>query len=174
MNTIDLKYLNEQINKRNILGEIVLSLHKQGYFKKYQELLLTDFPTEKDLSKGKIPIPMENEIFIFGTSGYCDVPVETSFDVIISNSNALNYVFIKSILKYVSVNPSYEIDYLPNGYSGLCLLEFPDGEPDILNKLGIAGEKKDFSIHDFLILTQKPILEKILDELKMCGNVSTC
>ena len=151
----------------NIIGEIRLSLHhKEEYYKTHKELLLTNFPCEIDLSKGKLPIPKETEIFIFGTSGYCDVPIETPFDIIYPNRNILDYVFVKSTLKYVSVSPRYEIDYLPNGYSGLCLLEFPEGIPDMLNKLGMSREKKDFSTHDYLWLTQKTILDKILSELK--------
>ena len=161
-----MKYLNEQINERNILGEIRLSLHKEGYYTKYKELLLTDFPCEIDLSKGKLPIPKETEIFIFGTSGYCDVPIETSFDIIYPSHNILKYVFVKSILKYVSVSPRYEIDYLPSGYSGLCLLEFPEGIPDMLNKLGMSREKKEFSTHDYLWLTQGPIVERIFEDFK--------
>jgi hypothetical protein len=156
---------------RNIVGEIRLSLHhNEEYYKTHKELLLTDFPCEIDLSKGVLPIPKETEIFIFGKSGYCDVPIETSFDVIYPGRNILDYVFVKSTLKYVSVNPRYEINYLPNGYSGLCLLEFPEGIPDILNKLGTSREKTDFSIHDFLWLTQKPVLERMLEELG--SNVS--
>jgi hypothetical protein len=128
-------------------------------------LLLTDFPCEIDLSKGKIPTHKENQIFIMGSSIYCEVPIETSFDVIYPNRNILDYIFVKSTLKYVSVNPSYEIDYLPQGYSGLFLLEFPDEIPEILNKLGMHREKKDLSIHDHLVLTQKPVLDRILEEL---------
>jgi hypothetical protein len=154
----------------SVLSNIILSLNEQGYYKKYHEMGLIDLPSEKDLSKGKLPVPQTNEIFIFGTTGYADIPVETLFDVIFSYHGVIDYVYEKSILKYVSVNPSYEINYLPQGYSGLCLLEFPDGKPDILNKLAIFGDKKDYSIHDTLILTQKPILEKILNELEKYEN----
>jgi hypothetical protein len=147
---------------KNVVSEIRLSLDEVG---KYKELLLTDLPCKIDLSKGKLPISKENQIFIMGSSGYCDVPIETSFDVIYPGRNIYDYVFVKSVLKYVSVNPSYEIDYLPNGYSGLLLLEFPEGIPEILNKLGMSREKEDFAIHDYLWLTQRPILKRILEEL---------
>ena len=152
---------------KNLVGEIHLSLHhNEEYYKTHKELLLTDFPCAIDLSKGKLPIPKETEIFIFGTSGYCDVPIETSFDVIYPNRNILDYIFVKSTLKYVSVSPRYEIDYLPNGYSGLLLLEFPEGVPNMLNKLGVSREKKDLSIHDYLWLTQNSVVDRILEELK--------
>jgi hypothetical protein len=148
----------------NPLSEIIISLRSQDFYKGYYELSLLDIPTERVLSKGKPPAPGTNEYYIFGTS-FMDVPVGASFDVIFPYHHVEEYIHAASILKYVNVNHSYEIDYLPNGYSGICLIEFPNGKPDILKKLAVYGEKYDDSIHDTLILTQKPIIDKILIEL---------
>lgn len=50
------------------------------------------------------------------------------------------------------------------GYSGLCLLNFPQGKPDILKNIPVYGENKDYEKHDILILTQRAVLERIFDE----------
>jgi hypothetical protein len=152
-----------------ILDEIFAILIELGYYKKYHDICLFDLPDKINLQKGKLPVPQENEMFIFG-KGYMDIPIGASFDVIFPARDVKNYIYTNSILKYVSVNPSYEIDYLPCGYTGMCLLDFSEGKPEILKKLAIFGEKKDYSIHDTLILTQKPILDKILKELEKYGK----
>ena len=146
-----------------LLTDVFLQLKEEGYFERYHKLSLLDIPTEKELSKGNIPIPRNNEILVFAVAEFANIPVSTIFDVIFPSLNVEDYVEVKSILNYVTVNPSYEIDYLPKGYSGICLFEFPDGKPDILKKLAVYGEKKDYSIHDTLLLTQKPVLDKILN-----------
>lgn len=152
------------------ISNFFIQLNENRELKENPSILLLDFPRIIDLQKGNLPNSMENAIYVFCTTvlsnGELDIHINTKFNSLIAyRSN--EYTQCNTILKYVSVNPSYEIDYLPGGYTGLCLLEFPDGKPDILKKLAVYGEKKDYSIHDTLILTQEAILKKILDELNL-------
>ncbi|MEN9918035.1 MAG: hypothetical protein RL662_471 [Bacteroidota bacterium] len=150
----------------NQLGEFFLDLQGDGFFEENSKLSLLDIPTKKDLLKGNIPHPANDQLLLFGAAEYADIPIETHFDVIIPYRKMEEYVYARSILIYITVNPSYEINFLPKGYSVICLLEFTEGKPDILNKLAIYGDKKDYYTHDILILTQKLILEEILIRMK--------
>ena len=144
--------------------EIILELFKSGFLKDKPDLLLVDIPTEKDLQKGNLPkIVNKNEIFIFVYHPYYDIKVNTTFDTLYAYKNIEEYVEVKCTLKYVSVNPSYEIDYIPAGYSALCLFEFENGVPEIIKKLPFFLEKKDLIKYDSLALTQKLVVERIIE-----------
>ncbi|MBS7233029.1 hypothetical protein KHA90_18565 [Flavobacterium psychroterrae] len=143
-------------------GNIETKLYSDGSLREFPALFLQDIPREKDLQKGNLPkIVNPNQIFLFARAYDLDVKVDTTFDIIFMYNNIDNWLKTKCVLKYVSVNPSYEIDYIPMNYSALCLFEFEDGKPEILNKLQCYMEKKDLH-HDNLIITQIPLLEKIL------------
>jgi hypothetical protein len=121
-----------------------------------------DLPNE-DMLKN-IPLkPMQNELYVFAR-GYSDeLKIGSTFNVVFPSKNPNEYVESLIELKYISVNPKHEIDYLPKGYSGICLLKFQNEKPDeILNKLAIYDEKKDKHKHDTLFLTQKEGLNKLL------------
>ncbi|CAA9202689.1 hypothetical protein [Flavobacterium collinsii] len=144
-------------------GNIETKLYSDGKFKEFPTLFLQDIPREKDLQKGNLPkIENTNQVFLFARSYDLDVKVNTIFDVLFMYSNINEWVTTKCLLKYVSVNPSYEIDYIPMNYSALCLFEFLDVKPEMLNKLQYYMEKKDL-YHDNLIISQVPLLEKILE-----------
>jgi hypothetical protein len=130
--------------------------------KDFPSLLILDLPDESDLKKGNpVKINNPNQLYVFATTlianGYLKIENNTHFEVIFSRKEPTDFVECNVVLKYVNVNPSYEIDYLPGGHSGLCLLEFPNGKPDILKKLGYY-RSKDYAKHDMLILTQKELL----------------
>lgn len=146
----------------------MLNFSQQNYFDNYPTLSILDIPTSKELNRGlNSRIINENEMFLFAAADYVNIYINTSFNIIIPSRNIENSIESHTILKYVSVNPSYEIDYLPKGYSGICIFEFPNGKPDILNKLAVYGEKKDFSQHDTLILTHIKILDLIKKEIQL-------
>jgi len=150
----------------SLIEKIFLQLEDDKIFDEYLSLYLLDVPRDEDLKKNINVVPLENDFFVFAR-GYNDkLKVNTKFDVIIPRRSINESIYCRSILKYVSVNPNYEIDYLPCGYSAIGLLEFPDGKPELLKRLAVFMEKKDYTIHDSLILTQKAILDKILSELK--------
>lgn len=107
-----------------------------------------------------------NEIFIFASADFTDVKTGSEFNVIFPWKNLHEYEKCSCVLNYVSVNPNYETDYLPKGYSALCILEFINGTPEMLRLLAIYGEKKDYTKHDTLILTQKEALNRLLKEIE--------
>ena len=160
------------------IGEISLELFQSGFLEDKPDLLLTDKPTKEYIDKDKGGLPKnlsKNEIFIFVYHPYYDTKIGTTFNVIFPNTNINGWQEVKCTLKYVSVNPSYEIDYIPRGYSALCLFEFEGGIPEAINKLPFFMEKRDPTKHDTLILTQKKVLNKLLNQLETLrlGSVSS-
>jgi hypothetical protein len=148
------------------ISEIMFELSQKNYFADYPTLSLLDIPTTKELNRGlDNKIINSDEVFLFASAGLTEIKNLTSFNMLFAYRNLEHSVNCNVILKYISINPSYEIDYLPKGYSAICIFEFPEGKPEILNKLAYYGEKKDYSIHDTLILTQKPVLTEILKRL---------
>ncbi len=144
------------------IEEIYLKVESEGLFDENKTLYLLDLPNE-DMLKN-IPLkPMQNEIYVFAR-GYNDkLKIGSMFNVVFPRKKPNKYVESLVELKYISVNPKYEIDYLPKGYSGICLLKFQSEIPDeILNKLACYDEKKDRRKHDTLILTQKEVVNMLL------------
>ncbi|WP_264529063.1 hypothetical protein [Flavobacterium sp. N502540] len=146
-------------------GDIETKLYSNGYLKKYPTLFLQDIPREKDLQKGNLPkVENTNQIFLFARAYDLDIKVNETFDLILTYNNIDQWLKTKCILKYVSVNPSYEIDYIPMNYSALCLFEFENGKPEIINKLKYYMEEKGPD-HDSLIISQMPLYFKVLEIL---------
>lgn len=144
-------------------GNIETQLYSDGNFKEFPTLFLQDIPREKDLQKGNLPkIENTNQVYLFARSYDLDIKIETTFDVLYMYNNIDEWVETKCILKYVSVNPSYEIDYIPMNYSALCLFEFVDGKPEMLTKLPDYMDKKENVIKDNLIISQMSLLKKIV------------
>lgn len=94
-----------------------------------------------------------------------DIPTMVEFDVIFSRKNPLDYQPTRAILKWVNVNPNIETDFLPAGYSGICLIDFPQGKPNMLKKLPEFGEEIRGTEYDILYLTTQPVMNKILQRL---------
>lgn len=164
------KVIQYNIKLSNTLGEILNELNYEGESNKNSSLLILDLPKESELKKDNLTaLNNQNQLYVFATTlvanGHLEIKVGTPFDIIFPSKETNKYIMCDVILKYVNVNPRYEIDYLPGGYTGICLLEFNNGIPEIISKLAYYGDKKDYSIHDILILTQKPILTEILKRL---------
>jgi len=128
-------------------------------------LTILDVYEEEILANGRKITPRDNEIFLSVANGYADRKIETTFDVIIPYHDLENYIYTKSTIKYITIRRGDDVDFIPKGYSAVCLFEFPHGKPDILNKLSIYRERFDPSKHDFLIFTQKCVLDEILKKL---------
>lgn len=96
-----------------------------------------------------------------------DVLCNTKFDILFSHHEVENYVNTNAVLEYVSVNRSYEVELLPKGYSGLCIINFLNGKPELLKKLRPENEQNDLTKYDKLYLTQRTVLERILNELNI-------
>ncbi len=152
----------------NQLGEIFVELDNKGELNKNPSILILDLPREADLKWGNLPKSNNlNQIFVFATTlvanGYLEIKVGTQFDIIFPAKEINNLINCNVSLKYVNVNPRYEIDYLPGGYTGICLLEFENGIPkNMIDKLAIYETPKDSLKNDVLILTQKSLLEEIM------------
>ncbi|AMA49869.1 hypothetical protein [Flavobacterium covae] len=146
--------------------KIYLKVESEGLFDENKTLYLLDLPNA-DMLKN-IPVkPIKNELFVFARGYNEDLKIGSLFNVIFPSKNPNEYIENLIELKYVSVNPKYEIDYLPKGYSGICLLKFQNEIPnEILKKLAGYDEKKDNQKHDTLILTQKAGLKKLLKEIE--------
>lgn len=146
-------------------GDIETKLYSDKTLMEFPALFLQDIPREKDLQKGNLPkIENTNQVFLFAKAYDLDIKINTTFDIIFTYNNIDEWLKTKCILKYVSVNPSYEIDYVPMNYSALCLFEFENGKPEILNNLRYYMEKKALH-HDNLIITQMPLYIKISELL---------
>ncbi|MBE8726171.1 hypothetical protein [Flavobacterium hungaricum] len=107
----------------------------------------------------------ENQIIVECCSHGTDILTGTEFDVIFPHNGVENFLSVSAILEYVSYNRSYEVDMVPNGYSPLAIINFPQGKPEVLKKLKAGKEKFDFNKHDYFYLTQKKVMEKIVKEL---------
>lgn len=145
------------------MEEYWLKLEQEGVFESMNTLFLLDIPNEAMLKS--IPVSCgENELFVMARS-YTDVKNGAQFSLIIPRKSIVDKVQTEVELKFVSVNPRHSTDYLPKGYSGICLLKFIHGFPaEILNKLALYDERKDPLKHDVLILTQKEIIP-VLDSI---------
>ncbi len=153
------------------IGEFFTELHTKNELKIFPSLLLLDLPRESDLKKGNFVKSINsNQFYVFATTlisdGNLEIKKNTKFDVLCSRKRPIDFVECDVVLKYINVNPRYEIDYLPGGYTGICLIEFKNGKPEILNKLAFFGEKKEYGKNDRLILTQKELLNKLLNKIK--------
>lgn len=99
-----------------------------------------------------------------------DILCNTKFDILFSHNEVEKYVKTDAILEYVSVNRSYEVELLPKGYTGFCIINFPNGQPELLKKLRPEKENYDLTKYDTLYLTQSAVLERILNEINDNGS----
>lgn len=135
----------------------------EGLFDKNLSLYLLDIPTIEDLQKGISVTPSQNDFFVFAR-GYNDlIKVGSIFETIISRKSTSECLYQKSIIKYISVRKGDNIDYLPRGYSAICLIEFPDGIPEIIKK--IPSRLHERNIYNFVLLSQKTSLDYILTQV---------
>lgn len=107
----------------------------------------------------------ENQILVECCSYHTDIPADSKFDVIFSGRDVENFMNVSAVLEYVSYNRSFEVDVVPNGYTPLAIINFPEGKPEILNELRPENEKRDLNKYDYIYLTEKKVVEKILNEL---------
>ncbi|WP_374175264.1 hypothetical protein [Flavobacterium tructae] len=155
----------------NFIDEFFIDLNNEDELKNYPSLLILDLPKETDIQKGNLSVPDNtNQLYVFATTvvgnGYLEIRINTKFDIIFPKKCANEFEECNVILRYVNMNPRYQIDYLPGGSTGLCLLEFPNGRSELFNKLKYYGEKTDYNKHDTLILTQRPVIEKLSSTIK--------
>lgn len=158
------------MKKENHFFDII---RKEGLYERYNDLFIPDLVGEgqtkvfeKNLQRlGLGDLVNQKSVLVFG-KGCKDIKVNESFDVLFSHQNLADSVEVKATLKYVNVNPSYKIDYLPEGYSGICLIEFKNGVPDLMSQLKAYGEKVNQEVSTTLYLSEKPILNRLKELMK--------
>ena len=152
------------------LENIYLKLESEGLFNKYLTLYLLDLPDESLIKKINVK-SNQNEIFVFARGFNDKLKQGVSFDVLFSRNNIKDYIECNAILKSISVNPKYNTDYLPSGYSGICMLEFENEKPlDLIGKLPRYNSKPNETENNKLILTQRPVINELINELKMINK----
>lgn len=138
---------------------------------KKESILIFDLPdiiSEKSISNYE-SLPKINSVTsqYFGTGRYeIDIKVGREFNILFSKKDPKSYIKTKAVLKYISFNRNIEVDYLPAGYSGICLIDFPEGKPtELLNNLCELGEDKYEKNCDVLYLTTEEGMNEILKRL---------
>lgn len=129
---------------------------------------LPDIIRKNDISKYKNVNPnIPDTSQYLGTGRFnIDVPLGIEFDVIFSRKNPADYRKTHAILKWVNVNPTIETNHLPAGYSGMCLIDFPDGKPDDMFKnLADFNEDTFGKNYEELFLTTQAVMDKIIERL---------
>jgi len=126
-------------------------------------LLLEELPATRHLANMK-PGSLGREVYIIAGTGK-DISVNQTFDVIFAKKDPTNYIQTDAILKYVNIRPSHEITTLEAGMSGLCLVEFSQGIPELIKKLKPFEETYKNEAYDFLYLTTQALMDKIIELL---------
>ena len=132
-------------------------------YKENPLLLLVELPKAQHLISMKPALP-NKDVYFIGSVGK-DISVNQTFDVIFAKKDPTNYIQIDSRLKLVNVRPSDEITTLYGGMSGLCLVEFSQGIPELLKKLKPFEETYKNEAYDILYLTTQALMDKIIELL---------
>lgn len=144
-----------------IEDSLSVKLENQGIFDKNLMLYLIDLPNKEMIDKLPFTAGI-NEVFVFARGDSDENKVGSCYNTLFAKSESNEHIECKVELVYVSVNATYEINYLPRGYSGICLLKFDSKVPDILfDKLSQYDVKHDPKKHDILILSQRKVLNSI-------------
>jgi hypothetical protein len=109
-------------------------------------------------------IPITAGYFV-GGKGRFDTPVGKQFDVVFELSDPRNYVKSESVLNFVSINSNIDTDVLIGGYSGVCLIDFPKGKPEMLSNLSEFMSTDKSKPFEMIYLTTKEVMDKILENL---------
>ena len=127
-------------------------------------LYLQELPTKRMLEK--LPPGMEHinetSILVVCRTWSEHMMTGTEFDILFAHHNVEGYLKVKVLLNFVFVNAAYHTDILPIGHSGICLLDFPGGKPELLEKLVPEGQKIDGVKYDRLYLTNQNVLGRLL------------
>ncbi|MFN4198075.1 MAG: hypothetical protein ACK4FS_03510 [Flavobacterium sp.] len=134
------------------------------------ETLIFDLPdiiSQENINKHKglsTKIPKTSQYLGTGRFGF-DIPEGVELDVIFPKSNPIAFIKTKAVLKWFSVNANIKTDYLPTGYSGICLIDFPEGKPELLKNLVEFGTDKYGKDYEELYLTTQAVMDKILKKM---------
>lgn len=127
--------MNPQPNKTTLTSQI--------------SVLLSDVPDTDQINlirqglerMGKAGLVNENTVFVFAKPDF-DVPVGAEFKAIAPWDKSESAMSTRAVLRFVQINRSRHTTCLYQGYSGICLFEFPDGIPELVRNLPVFGQKR--------------------------------
>lgn len=167
----------------------VLKDHKFILLAKFNETLISDeiLPQmEKDIYRIKKGILNDKElleftqtvstfnkvrdtnhsIYFYNLYAYEDIPIGKEYDVIgvmDSSFNIREKTLISCKSKIIgslyAKSKHFPMDVVPNGHSTICLINFPDGIPGIINTLYDVNSKKPIHYDDVVFLCTYKTLE---------------
>jgi len=65
-----------------------------------------------------------NEMYLSIGRTYLDIPTYLKFDITFKAKYPLAYINLKTEIKTLKINPNTEVNYLPLGNTGICLVSF--------------------------------------------------
>lgn len=83
----------------------------------------------------------KNEVAILITYAYADFSIPKQFDCIFNYAEPYKYIQTAFILKQSIWNGWYPINCIEHGHNHICIFEFENGPPPIINNLYIEKQK---------------------------------
>lgn len=147
-------------------GETLQRLFEEGVLNRNPFLTLHEGVNEEDLHRYKLSkdIP-KTSVFIDAKSSYNDIDLNITFDIVFALHSPFEYETVASQIKSAAIRPGVNLDKLPKGYSGICLIDFPFGKPLLLKRLRPANKQIDFKNYDTLYLTTQKVMDAILSRI---------
>lgn len=143
------------------IQEILNSLEKKYHILPIWNIFDSEHNTIKRMGlKSNID---EKSLYIGSGRTFIDIPVGIGFDVIFPLKDPKKYEKIESILEKIKLNSSQDIDYLPQGIAGICLIKFKNERPDILELVPPYSVKFNAEFHDVLYLTTQNALDEFIE-----------
>lgn len=109
----------------------------------------------------------KNDIAVFTTYAYADIAIPRTFDVIFDYNNVDNYVESRFTVVYsfnYAITFFYLFEWIDHGHRHICVLEFENEIPSILNSL--PNIQVDTSGQIRICFCQKQDFEAIRNNLK--------
>lgn len=155
-----------------IVPEVFETLRAESYYERYDHLLLPDKPNQgqiESIQRGlkrinKEGFVSENTFFAFARPEK-DICLGATFDVLFPMNEPGSFVEVEAKLLFIHINKMKVSEKLFKGYSGICLFEFLGKKPEMLEKLKVYGKERVVNEHDMLFLSQKVILDRVLELL---------
>lgn len=113
------------------------------------ELIKSGLPAEK---------PYNTEILFIGYA-FADVPVGKSFSVIFPKNNPGDGIYYESKIAAVTQQFGKPTEVIPRGWKTICLVEFPQGIPEIIKNLPVVDTW--FETGDYVCISDEEAWEAI-------------
>lgn len=107
--------------------------------------------------------PHENQILVKCHSLKEKIEVGAKFDAIFSMENIENFISISATLKNIYRNPSYKSEALYELEDVLCIIEFDDGLPSIIDRIRPLEGSFYSDDYETLYLSNQILVNKIIE-----------